>query len=221
MAISCVLFDFDGVIADTEVSNSNYLAKALSVFGITLTNSDRGELIGRNGRDILQGFLDRAPQPVTLEELLVVRRQLGNTYEDNPDLKALPGLYDFLHFLRHNGYRTGLVSSTSSHLILAALNRLSLTAMFDVIICGDMVRAQKPDPECYLKAMDLLSAQPEECIIIEDSPVGICAGLSAGATVIGYTGSSVKQDTSKAHFNADSFSACSKLPPFLQGRPQY
>lgn len=214
MRPNCVLFDFDGVIADTEASNADFLARALAVYGVTLTNQDRIRLAGRNGRDILQELLERAPYPVTLEELLVVRGQLGNTYVDSPDLKAMPGLYGFLHFLRERGYRLGLVTSTSSHLILAALNRLGLTARFDAIVCGDMVHAHKPDPECYLKAMKFLSALPGECVIIEDSPVGIRAGLSTGATVIGYTGASVKQDTGKAHFTADSFSACAKLPLF-------
>lgn len=216
MQQNCVLLDFDGVIADTESSNADYLSKALAIFGIYLTKQDRDRLVGRNGRRMIEELLARAPVPVSFEEFLEVRRQQGNTYEDSPTLKVMPGLYEFLHFLRNNEYQVGLVTSTSSHLILAALNRLSLTAMFDVIICGDMVHAHKPDPECYLKAMKLLSVQPSQCVVIEDSPVGILAGLHAGATVIGYTGASVKQDTGKAHVTADSFSACRKLFLFRQ-----
>lgn len=216
MQPNCVLFDFDGVIADTEGSNADHLSNALAIFGISLTDQDRNRLIGRNGRGIIEDLLSRSPAPVSFEDFLEVRRQQGNTYEDNPALKAMPGLNDFLHFLRHSGYKVGLVSSTSSHLILAALNRLALTAMFDVIICGDMVHKHKPDPECYLKAMKLLSVHPSECVIIEDSPVGILAGLNAGATVIGYTGAAAKQDTGKAHFIADSFSTCMNLSLFQQ-----
>ena len=214
MEPKCVLFDFDGVIADTETSNADYLARALNVYGIPLTEKDRLKLIGRNTTEVLPGLLDRAAVPVTPEEILEVRKKQGNTYENSPRLKTMPGLCDFLYLLRKKQCKTGLVTSTSAHLILAALNRLELTSSFDVIICGDMVQNRKPEPEGYQKAMHMLSVEPADCVIIEDSPIGIRAGLRAGATVIGYTGASIKQDITKAHFTVESFSDCARLPMF-------
>ena len=82
--ISCVLFDFDGVIADTERSNGDYLAQALAAFGIPFTEEDRLSLIGTNGAGTLDRFLQRADPPVTREQLAQVREGLGNTYEDSP-----------------------------------------------------------------------------------------------------------------------------------------
>lgn len=82
--ISCVLFDFDGVIADTERSNGDYLAQALSFFGIPFTQEDRLSLIGTNGAGTLDRFLQRADPPLTREQLARVRERLGNTYEDSP-----------------------------------------------------------------------------------------------------------------------------------------
>ena len=161
MEARCVLFDFDGVIADTEESNVKYLGKALAVFGVVITPEEQAQLVGMNDPRILEKMLRRARPPVTLEQLLEERQRQGNTYEDDPDLAPTPGVIEFLHRLRAAGKRIALVSSTSARLILAALNRLGLTGFFDVIICGDMVSEKKPSPECYRKAMALLRARPD------------------------------------------------------------
>lgn len=209
-----VLFDFDGVIADTEESNVKYLGKALAVFGVVITPEEQAQLVGMNDPRILEKMLRRARPPVTLEQLLEERQRQGNTYEDDPDLAPTPGVIEFLHRLRAAGKRIALVSSTSARLILAALNRLGLTGFFDVIICGDMVSEKKPSPECYRKAMALLRARPEECVIVEDSPVGIRAGKAAGAVVAACRCGRLRQDTSQADFEFESFEECMRLPVF-------
>ena len=214
MELRCVLFDFDGVVADTEPSNNRYLEQALAVFGLKLNDEQRLALIGVNGLDFIRPLLASAEPPVSDEAYLAVRQKQGNTYENSPDLKAQPGLRDFLGLLRGAGIKTGLVSSTSSRLILAALNRLGLADQFDAILCGDMVRRKKPDPEGYRRAMELLQVPPECCVVIEDSPVGIRAGLGAGAWVVGYEGASVPQDTGLAQDRLKSFFDCPNLPVF-------
>ncbi|MBR3076580.1 MAG: HAD family phosphatase [Oscillospiraceae bacterium] len=214
MELRCVLFDFDGVVADTEPSNTRYLEQALAVFGLKLNDEQRLALIGVNGLDFIRPLLASAEPPVSDEAYLAVRQKQGNTYENSPDLKAQPGLRDFLGLLRGAGIKTGLVSSTSSRLILAALNRLALADQFDAILCGDMVRRKKPDPEGYRRAMELLQVPPECCVVVEDSPVGIRAGLSAGAWVVGYEGASVPQDTGLAQDRLKSFFDCPNLPVF-------
>ncbi|MCI8815802.1 MAG: HAD family hydrolase [Angelakisella sp.] len=214
MEARCVLFDFDGVIADTEESNVKYLGKALAVFGVVITPEEQAQLVGMNDPRILEKMLRRARPPVTLEQLLEERKRQGNTYEDDPDLAPTPGVIEFLHRLRAAGKGIALVSSTSARLILAALNRLGLTGFFDVIICGDMVSEKKPSPECYRKAMALLRARPEECVIVEDSPVGIRAGKAAGAVVAACRCGRLRQDTSQADFEFESFEECMRLPVF-------
>ena len=64
-----VLFDFDGVIADTEESNSHYLGLALKEFGVELTEKDKQRLIGTHDQELLIEFLSRAPRKVTVEQL--------------------------------------------------------------------------------------------------------------------------------------------------------
>ena len=135
MPIRCVLFDFDGVIADTEERNADYLASALAHFGVRLTEEDRSALVGINDPSLLEALLKRAETPVTLEQLQAERTRHGNYYENGADLHTQPGLREFLSALRAQGIRTGIVSSTRSQLILTALDRLHLVSQFDVVVC--------------------------------------------------------------------------------------
>ncbi|MGN8818613.1 HAD family hydrolase [Oribacterium sp. HCP28S3_H8] len=204
MAFRFALFDFDGVIADTETSNKEFLEKALAVFGVTLTDEERMSLVGTNDPHRIERFLSRANRTVTMEEYRAQRIVSGNTYE-NGDIAPMPGLISLLRDFRSKGIRTAVVSMTSLRLISIGLERMGMTDLFDTVIGGDMVTNHKPNPEPYQMAMERLGARPEECIIFEDSPVGISAGKAAGAFVVGYTGASIQQDTSEADCVLDCF----------------
>lgn len=204
MAFRFALFDFDGVIADTETSNKEFLEKALAVFGVTLTDEERMSLVGTNDPHRIERFLSRANRTVTMEEYRAQRVASGNTYE-NGDIAPMPGLISLLRDFRSKGIRTAVVSMTSLRLISIGLERMGMTDLFDTVIGGDMVTNHKPNPEPYQMAMERLGARPEECIVFEDSPVGISAGKAAGAFVVGYTGASIQQDTSEADCVLDCF----------------
>lgn len=211
MALKCVLFDFDGVVADTERHNAEYLAAALAVHGVVLSEADKLALVGVNDPDSLQRLVNRASDGLTLQQLQQERRQRGNYYENGSGLAPLPGLRQLLRRLRAERYLTGLVSSTRTQLIIAALNRMRLTDQFDVILCGDMVERHKPAPDCYRKALELLQLRPEECVVIEDSPAGIEAAKAASIPVIAYKGGEILQDTAAADHQAASFEECAAL----------
>ena len=207
------------MIADTEERNADYLASALAHFGVRLTDADRSALVGINDPSLLEALLKRAETPVTLEQLQAERTRHGNYYENGADLHTQPGLREFLSALRAQGIRTGVVSSTRSQLILTALDRLHLVSQFDVVVCGDMVTRRKPDPEPYLRAAQLLGLAPGDCLVIEDSPTGIRAGKAAGCTVLGYTGSSIRQDVSAADFALSDFHLYRQIPLFQNLSP--
>lgn len=204
METEFVLFDFDGVIANTEESNAAYLEKALGAFGIRLTEEDKRLLIGTNDKTAIEALLSRAPVKVAAEDLARMRKEVGNTYE-NSDIRPMPGVVSLIQHIRGRGMKTGLVTSTSTRLIMIALNRMKMTSLFDVVVCGDMCTNLKPDPECYKKAMDYLGAEPGRCIVFEDSPVGIHAAKLAGARVAAYRGSGIPQDVREADYIVDSY----------------
>lgn len=212
--IRCVLFDFDGVIADTEYSNLNYYALAMKSVGVEMTEEEKLALIGASDNDTTPGLLKRAPAPVSMDEWRQARRRAGNTYADG-DLEVYPGLRELIAALRARGIQTGVVSSTNSWMILTALNRLRMLPCFDVVICGDMTEKHKPDPDPYHFAMRTLDVRPEETVIVEDSPTGIRAALASGAKVVAFTGGSIPQDVSGAHVCTDNYADL--LDRFVRG----
>ena len=205
MDVQGVLLDFDGVIADTEPSNAAYLAAALRRFGIELTQEDFRSLVGTSDRVTRDRLLAKARVPVTPEDLAAERRRCGNTYENACDLAPQPGLREFLAGLRLRGIRTAVVSSTSTRLIITALDRMKLLNSFDAVVCGDMVEHPKPAPDIYRQALQWLDLAPADCLAVEDSPTGIRSAKAAGLTVIGYTGGSIPQDVGEADLTMDDF----------------
>ena len=218
MTITTVLFDFDGVVADTEMGTSVYLQKAFAQYGIELTDDQKKSYIGTDGRKQTEKILKEYGKDISVEEFFEVRKKLGSYYENSPLLKPISGLQELFDYLRMKELGIGLVSSTNSKLIITALNRMNLVHYFDTIICGDMVKCKKPDPEGYLMAMQYLHVSPEACIIVEDSPTGIQAGLNAGALVAGFKGSEIKQDTSEANITWESYrDAIAQMKELLTG----
>ncbi len=202
--LKAVIFDFDGVIANTETRNLMYFEMALKTFEIELNDKERRYIIGRNDRGTIEDYLGKSPFKPSYEDYLKARRQLSNSYEDGT-LKAETGIEDFIKKLRSDGIKTAVASSTSSHLILSALNTLKMLNLFDAVVCGDMVKKLKPEPEIYLKTLSYIGVSPDEAFVIEDSAVGIKAAVNAGIRAIGYTGATAGEDTSECIFTLNSY----------------
>lgn len=203
--VKCVCFDMDGVLLDSEVGAFEIMRKTLARLNVNLDIEELLKYIGKTSMQIANELVSKYNMSLTGEQLREKCRETGNFYADSDDVVPMPGLVEFLEALRRDNIKTAVVSSTSSKSVITALNRMALVKYFDVIICGDMVKTPKPAPEGYLKAAELIGVAPEECLVIEDSPHGINAGLAAGMTVVGYSGSQIRQDTSKAAIQAASF----------------
>ena len=188
-----ILFDFDGVIVNTEPQNAHYLQETLKSFGVYMDHEELKGFIGVNSRE-----------NVSWEMYQKRRKEMGNTYE-NDAICPMPGLQELFQWMKGRNLKAGLVTSTSAKYIITALNRIKMTDYFSVIVCGDMCEKRKPYPDGYLKAIQLLQAEKDEVVAIEDSSTGIHAAIQAGIDVIGYTGSGIKQDTGEATAVFSSF----------------
>jgi HAD superfamily hydrolase (TIGR01509 family) len=99
-----------------------------------------------------------------------------------------PGAEELLTAVRAAGLATALVTTTPRRVATIVLDRITAelgAAPFDVTVCGDEVPARKPDPAPYLQAMTALGVEPGGCVVVEDSAVGVAAGLASGAAVLG------------------------------------
>lgn len=208
MKKKCILFDMDGVLMDSEVGSFSYTQKILEERGIRIPLEKLLENVGKTSvqtaeRLIKEYFIDE-----TVEEFLHKNRLRGNYYANCEYLPVMVGIYDFLTMLQKKEIRMAVVSSTRSESVLTALNRSGILHWMDAVICGDMVKNPKPDPEGYLTAARLLGANSAECVVFEDSPTGIKAARAAGMKTIAFKGSVLKQDTSKADMEFSCYKEC-------------
>ena len=99
---------------------------------------------------------------------------------DNGRLPMKPGIVELLKFLKENGIKTAVASSTRKAVVTREITDAGLLSYFDVLICGDMVARSKPAPDIFLKAAEELKVDPSRSYVIEDSYNGIRAAHSAG-----------------------------------------
>jgi HAD superfamily hydrolase (TIGR01509 family) len=168
----------DGVLIDSErlireswivVGRKRHLAGIEELFSQCLGVSYEGSRIK---------FAERYGTDVSYDAF---RNEAGNHYLGliREAIPVKPGVRDMLRWLRSEGWKTGLASSTRQESVLQSLSRTGLIGYFDAIICGDMVRASKPEPDIYLAACAALQEDPSRCCAVEDSKNGLIAAHSA------------------------------------------
>ncbi len=178
-----ILFDFDGVLADSEPIHFACWMETLADLEID-TDWERfaRECVGLSERATCEYFLSRARKPATFEEIFSrypqkqerVRRRMHADPPVPPDtIELLRGL---------NGYKLAVVSSSGHAEIDPVLKAAHLWRLMDVVICGEDVTRHKPDPEPYLKAAAVLAAANP--LVVEDSAVGVQSGQAAGFDVL-------------------------------------
>ncbi len=178
--IRALIFDFDGLILDTEVPDFQSWQKVYQSYGCCLPFSTWASCIGGaaelfNPCDYLEEQLGRA---VERDNIRSKRRQhYLELVEAQP---ILPGVKDYIDDAKRLGLKLGLASSSSRDWVTGHLSRLGLIAYFDCIKCADDVKRVKPAPELYQSALDVLHLRADEGIVLEDSPNGILAAKRAG-----------------------------------------
>lgn len=173
-----VLFDFDGVIADTESQYTYFWDKmgkdylGLEGFGHTIKGQTLVQIFGK--------FFDGM-----VKEQEEIVPQL-NAFERNMSYDYIPGALEFMQELKRKGIRSAIVTSSNDiKMSNAYAAHPELLEIVDTVLTSEHFSKSKPDPECFLKGMEVLGATPQETIVFEDSFHGISAGRASGAKVIG------------------------------------
>lgn len=173
-----VLFDFDGVIADTESQYTIFWNKmGKDYLGI----EDLGKI---SKGQTLKLIFDKYFNGMTREQEEIV--PMLDDFERNMSYDYIPGALEFMQSLKKAGIRSAIVTSSNDVKMANAYKaHPELKELVDVILTSEHFSKSKPDPECFLKAMEVLGAKPEETIVFEDSFHGIAAGRASGAKVVG------------------------------------
>lgn len=182
--IQAILFDCDGIIADSEPTWNEIDRAHLAHFGVPDYNGYlKPHVIGKGFPLAGAFYKDRFALTNPLEELIEQRTGVAaQFYADSvPIFDQVPEILDEL---RAMGLKLALATSSVSRLITPFLQRCDIEKYFDVIITGEMVKLGKPHPDIYLLAAEKCGADAKNCIVVEDALAGLEAGRGAGAVTI-------------------------------------
>lgn len=178
-----VVFDFDGLILDTEVPVYDAWQEIYGEHGVSLAFDKWAQCIGT--ADVfdpcveLATALGRALDAATLRTRHRVRTDALIAAQ-----AILPGVRDYVDAAQRLGVRLGVASSSSRRWVEGHLERLDLRGSFEVIRCADDVPRVKPDPALYRAVLEATGVRPEDAVALEDSPNGVLAAKRAGLTCV-------------------------------------
>jgi HAD superfamily hydrolase (TIGR01509 family) len=180
--VAAVIFDFDGLIIDSERVEADCIIEVLAGWGASVRYEDFGHLFGSVDADeqwdeLLGRWCGR-----TTTELEAQLRALVGPRKD--ELPLLPGVRELLDDAQARGLRVGLGTGSSLPTLQRRLGRHGVFDRFDAIVTRAEVTAGKPAPDIYLEVARRLAVSPRTCVVLEDSVPGCEAALSAGMRVI-------------------------------------
>lgn len=208
-----VLFDFDGVIVNSEPLHFLAFHEVLREQDIDLTEQDYyNELLGLSDRDGFRRIFaarERPLDPKTFLLMQVRKNRAVMNFIEQRRISALPGVEAFVRGLWRN-YPLAICSGALRDEIDAMLLGISLRDCFETIVAAEDVTVGKPDPSGYLMAMNALAKHhhvkltPADCLIIEDAPAVVKSTRAAGFTVLALTTSAPASKFEDANYIVDS-----------------
>ena len=178
--LQAVIFDMDGVLADSEPLYLAGINQVLEAYGVELTPAENEETIGTTVEVTWGKVIERFSLPPEAYEECVRRYDHAMETLLREPQEPLPGVRPLLAELRRRGTPYALASSAWPNWIASLLAATSLEDSFDVIVSRTMVEHGKPAPDIFLYSAERLGVAPERCIVLEDTPTGIAAAKAAG-----------------------------------------
>lgn len=182
--IRAIIFDFDGLILETEGPIFQSWQECYQELGGKLSLEKWGTIIGMS-EGVFDPFDDLEAQlGRTIDRAAIAPRRQARERELVAAQAVLPGVESYLRAAMEMGLKIGLASSSPCEWVEGHLKRLNLFDYFDCIRASDDVEHTKPAPDLFLVALDCLEVASKEAIVLEDSPNGIEAARKAGIFVI-------------------------------------
>jgi len=176
--LRAVLFDLDGVLADSEPWWTQIDATLLAEYGATYHGEYHQDVVGVSYRIACEFYKKAFELSVSVEEMMERRGEIAaEFFADRVGL--FPNAKEVLQDLRQQNLQLGLGTSSVSSSVRPFLDRHRLTELFDVIVTGDEVDHGKPAPDIYLRAAQKLSIAADDCLVVEDAFSGIAAAKAA------------------------------------------
>jgi HAD superfamily hydrolase (TIGR01509 family) len=179
-AIAGVLFDMDGLVLDTEKLYSRFWMEACHFYGFPMTYEQSLKMRAANsqvGAENLRSFFGPDIDYVTVRNK---RIELMDGFIAENGVEPKPGIFELMDFLEEQGIPAAICSSSPRNRIQEHLGSLGIYHRFAAICSGYDVPCGKPAPDIYLHGAASLNLKPEECLALEDAPLGIESAFRAG-----------------------------------------
>jgi HAD superfamily hydrolase (TIGR01509 family) len=177
--IRAIVFDFDGLILDTEEPVYRSWLEVYEAHGETLPFERWVQIVGSTTAEFhpQRHLEERLGRPLSQE---VVDGRIGRRTEMILAQQVLPGILQYIDDASALGLKLGVASSSTRDWVSGHLERLGILGRFDCVRCRDDVNSAKPAPDLYIAVLDCLGVSPSEAFAIEDSPNGVIAAKQAG-----------------------------------------
>jgi beta-phosphoglucomutase family hydrolase len=204
--IKAVIFDLDGVIAETEHAHIQAEKETMLKHGVKISEDELHKYTGTTAKQMFTELIRKYNLNVTFDEIFNEKEEIMFKLLEK-EVEPTKGVIVLLLKLKQRRVKLGIGSSSHKRLIEYVLNKLNVTSLFDAVVGAEDIVNSKPNPEIFLTCAKRLHTQPEACLVVEDSKLGVEAAKKAGMKCLGYRNpNSGNQDLSKADIATSDFS---------------
>jgi beta-phosphoglucomutase len=211
-----LLFDMDGVLVDSMKYHLHSWQELLNFFGIYVSDEFIFEHEGAMSLEVVRDLFGAGGFTIEEQQILEIYAHQNEQFQNKylGKVRFYPEAIPLLEQLRQRGLKLGLVTSSRMNLVEKIWNQDDLS-LFSTVISADHVNKYKPFPEPYLKALNQIQEDPEDCLVIENAPAGIQAANAAGISCFAIASTLPEKKLSKAQ---KVFPDLSSLSLFLRNK---
>jgi HAD superfamily hydrolase (TIGR01509 family) len=213
--IDAILFDFDGLVVDSEPHSIASWRAVLRERGAEIDAATLDRLLGLRLDETSRLLVERFSLTTSPAELGKAKMDYQIAHLAG-NVRAMPGLKSLLDAIDRRGLRKAIASSGMRRYLEAALLAVGLAGRFRVIVSGEEVARGKPAPDVFLEGARRLGCSPAACLVLEDAPNGLQAAKAAGMRVVAIPNDRSRQlDLSAADWQMPSLAAVAELLPSI------
>jgi beta-phosphoglucomutase family hydrolase len=196
-----VLWDMDGTLVDSADYHSEAWREVMIPRGVALTDQMFRETFGQRNDTILRIWCGEQISAADIQAISDAKEARYRALVAERGIELLPGISRRIAQLRAAGWQQAIASAAPRANVEAIITALDLGTVIVAYVGGEDVAHGKPDPEVFLKAAARVGVEPSACVVVEDAPAGVEAGIRAGMRVIGV---GVNAPKLAAHYTAYS-----------------
>ena len=199
-----IIFDMDGTLLESTEADYKAWEKVFKAYGRDLSYESYVPLLGIRSADVIRNILGFSNED-DVARVLIEKFDRFVDYVNEHPVKPVAATNYFLQHLSRYDVQVGLATSSRQQKTMLLLERLDFLKYFNAIVTGEQVQNSKPAPDIFLRAAAKLKIDPQQCLVVEDGPIGVAAAKSAGMKCIAITTTHPAEKLQQADWIIDSY----------------